>query len=78
MAKSNKPVKKARSATKARPGFNFFRQDEKKNKMLSMLTETGNAKRDKDGKVVKEAAFQSKDAEPGRVQADRRWFGESS
>lgn len=55
---------------------NIYRADEKKANMLKMLTETGNAKRNKDGKIVKEAAFQSKDAQPGRVQADRRWFGE--
>ncbi|KAK9899544.1 NGP1NT-domain-containing protein [Cystobasidium minutum MCA 4210] len=54
---------------------NIYRADEKKANMLKMLTETGNAKRNKDGKIVKEAAFQSKDAQPGRVQADRRWFG---
>lgn len=46
--------------------------------MLSMLTETGGPTRDKDGKVIKAAPFQSKDAEPGRIQADRRWFGEPS
>lgn len=38
----------------------------------------GKAVRDKDGKITEAAAFQKgeKDALPGRVQADRRWFGE--
>lgn len=38
----------------------------------------GKAVRDKDGKIIEAAAFQKgeKDAKPGRVQPDRRWFGE--
>lgn len=37
----------------------------------------GKAVRDRDGKIVEAAAFQKgeKDAEPGRVKPDRRWFG---
>ena len=37
----------------------------------------GKAVRDKDGKIVKAAAFQKGEDEtlPGRVQPDRRWFG---
>lgn len=37
----------------------------------------GRAVRDKDGKIIQAAAFQKgeKDAPPGRVQPDRRWFG---
>ena len=37
----------------------------------------GKAVRDKDGKVIQAAAFQKgeNEAEPGRIKADRRWFG---
>lgn len=35
----------------------------------------GKAVRDKDGKIIQAAAFQSKEATPGRIQPDRRWFG---
>ena len=37
----------------------------------------GKAVRDKNGKVIEAAAFQKgeKEAKPGRVQPDRRWFG---
>lgn len=35
----------------------------------------GKAVRDKDGKIIEAAAFQSKEALPGRIQPDRRWFG---
>lgn len=40
----------------------------------------GKAVRDRDGKIVEAAAFQKgeKEAEPGRVKPDRRWFGEPS
>lgn len=40
----------------------------------------GKAVRDRDGKIVEAAAFQKgeKDAPPGRVKPDRRWFGGSS
>lgn len=40
----------------------------------------GKAVRDKDGKIVEAAAFQKgeKEAEPGRIKPDRRWFGEHS
>lgn len=76
--KGTKPDGKTRSSSNSYKGYNAYRQDEKKTKMLKMLAESGNAKRNKDGKIVQEAAFQSKVAEPGRVQADRRWFGEFS
>jgi len=36
---------------------------------------TGSAIRNADGKVIKEAEFQSKEITPGRVAPDRRWFG---
>jgi hypothetical protein len=37
----------------------------------------GKAVRDRDGKVIQAAAFQKgeQEAEPGRIKADRRWFG---
>lgn len=37
----------------------------------------GKAVRDRDGKIIQAAAFQKgeKEALPGRVQPDRRWFG---
>jgi nuclear GTP-binding protein len=40
----------------------------------------GKAVRDKDGKIIEAAAFQKgeKDAKPGRVMPDRRWFGRFS
>lgn len=40
----------------------------------------GKAVRDRDGKIIKAAAFQAgeKEALPGRVAPDRRWFGELS
>jgi nuclear GTP-binding protein len=39
----------------------------------------GKAVRDKDGKIIKAAAFQAgeKEAAPGRVAPDRKWFGKS-
>lgn len=36
---------------------------------------SGRAERSADGKITKEAEFQSKEVTPGRVQPDRRWFG---
>lgn len=40
----------------------------------------GKAVRDKDGKIIKAAAFQAgeKEAMPGRVAPDRKWFGTST
>lgn len=37
----------------------------------------GKAVRDRDGKIIQAAAFQAgeKEAQPGRIQPDRRWFG---
>ena len=39
----------------------------------------GKAVRDRDGKIIKAAAFQAgeKEAAPGRVAPDRKWFGTS-
>lgn len=36
---------------------------------------SGSAVRDASGQITKEAEFQSKEVTPGRVQPDRRWFG---
>jgi nuclear GTP-binding protein len=56
-------------------GENFYR-DAKKASKVKMLN-GGKAVRDKDGKIIEAAAFQKgeKDAKPGRVMPDRRWFG---
>ncbi|KAI0313222.1 NUC091 domain-containing protein, partial [Amylostereum chailletii] len=56
-------------------GENFYR-DAKTVKRLKMLT-GGKAIRDKDGKIIEAAIFQKGEDEtkPGRVQPDRRWFG---
>ncbi|CAD6578054.1 MAG: GTPase required for pre-60S ribosomal subunit nuclear export and maturation [Cyphobasidiales sp. Tagirdzhanova-0007] len=56
-------------------GTNFFRQDVKKIKRIKMLANGGKEVRDRDGRIIQAAEFQSKDVEPGRVQPDRRWFG---
>ncbi|CCO28708.1 guanine nucleotide binding protein-like 2 (nucleolar) [Rhizoctonia solani AG-1 IB] len=56
-------------------GENFYR-DAKSAARVKMLN-GGKAVRDRDGKIVKAAAFQKGEDEvkPGRVQPDRRWFG---
>lgn len=40
-----------------------------------MSGKSSKAIRDKDGKVLQAAEFQSTEATPGRIQPDRRWFG---
>ncbi|KAM5539914.1 hypothetical protein V8D89_006417 [Ganoderma adspersum] len=56
-------------------GENFY-HDAKTANRLKML-KGGKAVRDKDGKIIQAAAFQKGEDEtkPGRVQPDRRWFG---
>ncbi|GHJ84646.1 hypothetical protein NliqN6_1048 [Naganishia liquefaciens] len=56
-------------------GENFYR-DAKSASRVKMLN-GGKAVRDKDGKIIQAAAFQKgeKETEMGRIQADRRWFG---
>lgn len=54
-------------------GVNFYHNKEKVAK-LNMLR-GGKAVRDRDGKIIKAAAFQSSDAPVARIQPDRRWFG---
>ncbi|KAK2464752.1 hypothetical protein APHAL10511_003170 [Amanita phalloides] len=80
------PVKKTKSSPKTRSsssalslkkvkGENFYR-NAKQVARLKMLT-GGKAVRDKDGNIIQAAAFQKgeSEAKPGRVQPDRRWFG---
>ncbi|KDE09054.1 hypothetical protein MVLG_00772 [Microbotryum lychnidis-dioicae p1A1 Lamole] len=56
-------------------GENFYR-DAKSARRVNMLSgKTGSAVRNAQGRVIQEAAFQSKDVTLGRVQPDRRWFG---
>ncbi|KAK4056607.1 GTPase required for pre-60S ribosomal subunit nuclear export and maturation [Microbotryomycetes sp. JL221] len=56
-------------------GENFYR-DAKKAKRVNMLSgKSGRAVRDTQGNIIKAAEFQSSEAKPGRVQPDRRWFG---
>ncbi|TRM70455.1 NUC091 domain-containing protein [Schizophyllum amplum] len=71
---------KARSSTskislKRVKGENFYR-DAKQASRLKMLN-GGKPVRDKDGKIIEAALFQKGEDEtkPGRVQPDRRWFG---
>ncbi|KAI0721186.1 NGP1NT-domain-containing protein [Fomitopsis betulina] len=83
MAPAKKPSSsgKARSSSSSEPyirkvkGENFYR-DAKTVARLKMLS-GGKAVRDKDGKIIQAAAFQKGEDEtkPGRVQPDRRWFG---
>ncbi|KAJ7602739.1 NUC091 domain-containing protein [Roridomyces roridus] len=80
------PTKKGGSPSKARSstskvslarvkGENFYR-NAKQVARLKMLN-GGKPIRDKDGKITQAAAFQKGEDEtkPGRVQPDRRWFG---
>lgn len=59
-------------------GENFYR-DANKAKRVKLLSKNGIASkaiRDKDGNIIQAQEFQSSEAKPGRVQPDRRWFGE--
>ncbi|KAG1830880.1 NGP1NT-domain-containing protein [Suillus variegatus] len=81
------PIKKTKASPKVRSsgskepslkkvkGENFYR-NAKQVSRLKMLS-GGKAIRDKDGKIIQAAAFQKGEDEtkPGRVQPDRRWFG---
>lgn len=58
-------------------GENFYR-DASKAKRVKLLSKNGIASkaiRDKDGNIIQAQEFQSSEAKPGRVQPDRRWFG---
>ncbi|OAX39214.1 NGP1NT-domain-containing protein, partial [Rhizopogon vinicolor AM-OR11-026] len=81
------PIKKTKASPKPRSsgskeptlkrvkGENFYR-NAKQVARLKMLS-GGKPIRDKDGKIIQAAAFQKGEDEttPGRVQPDRRWFG---
>ncbi|GAA95317.1 uncharacterized protein L969DRAFT_15214 [Mixia osmundae IAM 14324] len=67
-------ISKARQTAQHTKGENHYR-DGKKVRQLKMLSSGHKAIRDKDGKILKAAPFQSKEVTPGRVQPDRRWFG---
>ena len=72
--KTRSPSSKQVSLKKVK-GENFYRNAKQVGR-ARMLT-GGKAVRDKDGNIVKAAAFQKgeSEAKPGRVQPDRRWFG---
>ncbi|GAA5987009.1 hypothetical protein JCM10908_000990 [Rhodotorula pacifica] len=56
-------------------GENFYR-DAKSARRVNLLSgKSSKAIRDSDGKILKAAEFQSTEATPGRIQPDRRWFG---
>jgi len=57
-------------------GENFYRGGKavKRTKMLSQSS-SGGAIRDKAGKIIQSGEYQSAEAPSGRVQPDRRWFG---
>ncbi|KAN0061605.1 GTPase required for pre-60S ribosomal subunit nuclear export and maturation [Thecaphora frezii] len=78
-------VKKGAGSAKARSsngmkrvkGENFYR-DAKQAKTVKMLSKDGIASkaiRDRNGKIIQAQEFQSSEAKPGRVQPDKRWFG---
>ncbi|KAJ7594059.1 NUC091 domain-containing protein [Mycena floridula] len=72
----SKPKSSTSKITLARvKGENFYR-NAKQASRLKMLN-GGKPIRDKDGKITQAAAFQKGEDEtkPGRVQPDRRWFG---
>ncbi|KAG1742753.1 NUC091 domain-containing protein [Suillus paluster] len=79
--KKTKALPKVRSSGSKEPtlkkvkGENFYRNAKQVGR-LKMLS-GGKAIRDKDGKIIQAAAFQKGEDEtkPGRVQPDRRWFG---
>jgi nuclear GTP-binding protein len=54
-------------------GENFYR-DAKSARRVKLLAQSGPT-RNAEGDIIKAAAFQSTEAKPGRVQPDRRWFG---
>ena len=81
LTKKSSSPSKARSSSsnsvslKKVKGENFYR-NAKQVARLKMYN-GGKAVRDKDGKIIQAAAFQKAEAEtkPGRVQPDKRWFG---
>ena len=75
MSSSSKTKSSAISLKKSK-GENFYR-NAKQVARLKLLN-SGKPVRDKDGNIIQAAAFQKgeSDVKPGRVQPDRRWFGE--
>ena len=75
-SKTRSPTSTASISLKKVKGQNFYR-DAKAVSRMKML-KGGKPVRDKDGKIIQAAPFQKTeaDAPPGRVQPDRRWFGE--
>ncbi|TFK68228.1 NGP1NT-domain-containing protein [Pluteus cervinus] len=73
--KSRSSTSSAKISLKKVKGENFYR-DAKKVARVKMLT-GGKPIRDKDGNITQAAAYQKGEDEtkPGRVQPDRRWFG---
>ncbi|PWN48009.1 NGP1NT-domain-containing protein [Violaceomyces palustris] len=74
---SNKKSKASPKGIKYVKGENFYR-DAKKAKTVKLLSKNGIASkaiRDRDGKIIQAQEFQSSEAKPGRVQPDKRWFG---
>ncbi|KAJ8502774.1 hypothetical protein ONZ45_g11442 [Pleurotus djamor] len=71
----NKSSSSSSISLKKVKGENFYR-NAKQVARLKMLS-GGKPVRDKDGKIIQAAAFQKGEDEttPGRVQPDRRWFG---
>ncbi|KAJ3820042.1 NUC091 domain-containing protein [Lentinula raphanica] len=74
-SKTRSSTSSANISLKRVKGENFYR-NAKQASRLKMLN-GGKPIRDKDGKIIQAAAFQKGEDEtkPGRVQPDRRWFG---
>jgi nuclear GTP-binding protein len=74
-ASSSKTRSSSQMHIKKVKGENFYRNAKAVNR-LKMLN-SGKPTYDRDGKIVKAAAFQKGEEETsmGRVQPDRRWFG---
>ncbi|KAJ4470902.1 NUC091 domain-containing protein [Lentinula aciculospora] len=74
-SKTRSSTSSANISLKRVKGENFYR-NAKQASRLKMLN-GGKPVRDRDGKIIQAAAFQKGEDEtkPGRVQPDRRWFG---
>ncbi|QSL66934.1 hypothetical protein MERGE_001321 [Pneumocystis wakefieldiae] len=66
-------LKNKREVNQRVKGENFYR-DAKKVRWVNLL-KSGKARRDRGGRVIRPAEFQSKDIPDARIQPDRRWFG---
>lgn len=74
---AGKQGKSSSDGIKKVKGENFYRDAKaaRRLKMHSKDSLASRAIRDRHGNVVRAAEFQSSEAKPGRVQPDRRWFG---